>query len=177
MGHSRFNGQLHEQPFLSDISALLLAVTLLAETSDKWFKMMEELTQSLLTFRENGKWMESRAEDFLPVEAAWFDHPTPSGVSLAEMALTRAAILSGNDLPPTEYRTTLDVRLLQPQCPDPQRIVPRLHHFKAIALEYHSCPCPSETGNSRNRLLPGDLPVNTFGVFKYKVFEKFAFVR
>ncbi len=103
LGHSRFNGHLTEQSFLSDIAALLLAVTLLAETSDKWFKSMVKLTQPLLTFRENGKWMESRAEDFLTVEAIWFDHPTPSGVSLAEMALTRTAILSGNDPPPTEY--------------------------------------------------------------------------
>jgi uncharacterized protein YyaL (SSP411 family) len=103
LGHSRFNGKLRDQPFLTDISALLLAVTLLAETGEKWFRIMEELAQSLLTFRENGKWVESRAEDFHPVEAAWFDHPTPSGVSLAEMALTRAAILNGNDLTPTEY--------------------------------------------------------------------------
>ncbi len=64
---------------------------------------MEELTKSLLTFRENRQWVESRAEDFMPVGTSWFDHPTPSGVSLAEMVLTRAAILTGNDLPPTEY--------------------------------------------------------------------------
>lgn len=103
LGHSLFKGKRHDQPFLSDISSLLLAITLLAETSDKWFKTMEELTQVLLTFREEGKWVESRADDFRPVGASWFDHPTPSGVSLAEMALTRSAILSGNDLPPTEY--------------------------------------------------------------------------
>jgi len=103
LGHSLFNGHMNDHNFLTDIAALLLAVSLLAETNDRWFHIMEELTISLLTFRENGKWVESRAEDFMPVGASWFDHPTPSGVSLAEMVLTRAAILTGNDLPPMEY--------------------------------------------------------------------------
>lgn len=103
LGHSAFRGEIQRHAFLTDTAALLLAVTLLAETRDGWDKVTEELTDALLTFREEGRWMEARSEDFRPVEAAWFDHPTPSGVSLAEMALTRTAILRGNDYPPAPY--------------------------------------------------------------------------
>jgi hypothetical protein len=43
-------------------------------------------------------------EDFQLVYASWLDHPIPSTVSLAESGLTRAALLSGVDLPLKQYR-------------------------------------------------------------------------
>ena len=50
------------------------------------------------SFNEGERWTESRAEDFQTVYASWFDHPVPSGVSLAEIGLTRVALLSGKNV-------------------------------------------------------------------------------
>jgi len=63
--------------------------------------MFKEYVES---FRENSKWIESYASDFQKVYASRFDHPFPSTVSLAEMGLSRAAILSGTDISLKEYR-------------------------------------------------------------------------
>ncbi|MCK7539405.1 MAG: hypothetical protein MZV63_55120 [Marinilabiliales bacterium] len=44
------------------------------------------------------------ADDFQKIYASWFDHPVPSAVSLAEMALTRVALLTGGDVAPAVFR-------------------------------------------------------------------------
>ena len=49
------------------------------------------------------RWIESNASDFQPVFAAWFDHPVPSGVSMAEFGLTRVALLTGKEVHFKEY--------------------------------------------------------------------------
>ncbi len=103
LGHSYRNGILQKQGFLSDAAALLTALTLLYENNEVWIKPMRELTAYVGSFRKNGRWIESDASDFQPVFASWFDHPVPSGVSLAEFALSRVALLSGIDTGFREY--------------------------------------------------------------------------
>jgi len=59
---------------------------------------MTSMAEYVRSFREEGKWVESDADDFMKIYASWFDHPVPSAVSLAETALTRAALLTGGNV-------------------------------------------------------------------------------
>ncbi len=104
LGHSYYNGFLQTQGFLFDAAALLTAVSMLHECEAKWEKMVIELSVYVESFRENDSWIESRADDFPVVYASWFDHPVPSSVSLAEMGLIRAAILTGKEYSSKQYR-------------------------------------------------------------------------
>jgi uncharacterized protein YyaL (SSP411 family) len=104
LSHSLYNNNVQKQQFLSDAAALLTALTFLCESDRSWEDMMKIISNYVLSFKEDDKWIESDAEDFQKVYASWFDHPFPSGVSLAEMGLARAAILTGEDIPGAEYR-------------------------------------------------------------------------
>ena len=103
LAHSLYNNTLQKQAFLTDAATLFTAVTMLYEGDQAWLPVMNELEPYLLSFREGDAWIESRSGDFRPVHASWFDHPVPSGVSLAEMGLIRAAVLRGQDIPTKEY--------------------------------------------------------------------------
>ncbi len=98
LAHSYFDGVLQRQGFLSDAAALLLAITMLYETDESWGETMTSMAEYVRSFRKNDKWVESDADDFMKIYASWFDHPVPSAVSLAEMALTRVALLTGGDV-------------------------------------------------------------------------------
>jgi uncharacterized protein YyaL (SSP411 family) len=104
LSHSYYNHILQEQSFLFDAGAILTAMSMLAENDKSWFEMMTIMAQYVETFREDGKWIESRANDFQTVYASWFDHPVPSSISLAEMGLARAAVLTGEEIINADYR-------------------------------------------------------------------------
>ena len=104
LAHSYYRGQLQKNAFLSDAAALFTAVTMLYEENPVWKPEMEIFEKYLLSFKEGEDWIESRAEDFMTINASWFDHPVPSGVSLAEFGLARADLLKGEDIPGKEYR-------------------------------------------------------------------------
>lgn len=107
LGHSFFQGLLQKQSFLSDAGAMLTAITMLYENNEKWGEMMRTMTTYVESFRKDGKWIESEEDDFRAIQASWFDHPVPSGVSLAEYGLTRAVLLAGNEVRPVPYRHPL----------------------------------------------------------------------
>jgi hypothetical protein len=65
---------------------------------------MNEMSDYVKSFKVEGNWIESDAEDFQKVFASWFDHPVPSSVSLAETSLTRVALLTGREVTPATYR-------------------------------------------------------------------------
>jgi uncharacterized protein YyaL (SSP411 family) len=104
LGHSYFNGVLQKQSFLFDSAALLTAISMLCENDNSWSNLMTEMTHCVEKFKEDGKWIESYPEDFQNVYASWLDHPVPSSVSLAEMGLTRAALLSGEETEVKKFR-------------------------------------------------------------------------
>lgn len=106
LAHSCFDGVLQRQSFLSDAASLLLAITMLYETDESWGETMTSMAEYVSTFREEGKWIESDADDFMKIYASWFDHPVPSAVSLAETALTRVALLTEGDVTPAVFRRT-----------------------------------------------------------------------
>jgi uncharacterized protein len=102
--HSMSNGLVQEQSFLFDSAASLTAITMLFENDDSWRELMVDMKAFVETFREAGQWKESSESDFQTVFASWSDHPIPSSVSLAEMGITRTALLSGEELHFKNYR-------------------------------------------------------------------------
>jgi uncharacterized protein YyaL (SSP411 family) len=103
LGHSYFNGILQKQSFLSDVAAMLTALTMLCESDETHKTLMNEFTAYVESFNEDGKWVESHGDDFQKIFASWFDHPVPSGSALAEFGLTRSLILNGRDTSFREY--------------------------------------------------------------------------
>jgi uncharacterized protein YyaL (SSP411 family) len=97
LSHSMFKGQLQQQYFLFDAAALFTAVTFLYEEDRSWEGFMDELQLYVYNFREEENWIESRISDFPMVNATWFDHPLPSGVSMAELGLARYSLLKGRE--------------------------------------------------------------------------------
>jgi len=105
LAHSCYEGVIQRQGFLSDAAAMLLAITMLYESDTSWGEIMNTMTDYVRSFRDSeNHWVESDADDFQKINASWFDHPVPSAVSLAETALTRAALLTGADVTPAVYR-------------------------------------------------------------------------
>lgn len=95
LAHALAAGELQRQGFLSDAAPLLLAVTLLCEADAGLSTVMKDLAGLVSSLRRGDRWIESQAADFQEVEASWFDHPIPSPVALAKLALARAAVLAG----------------------------------------------------------------------------------
>jgi len=94
LGHALYGQEKQTQSFLSDVAALLLSISLLAEADpDRWLADVATFARVVRGFAGPEGWLESLATDFQTVPAAWFDSPTPSPVSLAEYALTLAAYL------------------------------------------------------------------------------------
>jgi uncharacterized protein len=107
LAHSLANGTIQKQGFLTDASALLLALTMLREADDRWTAILNDMARYVASFREGERWIESSHGDFQTVHASGFDHPVPSAVSLATMGLTRAALLVGAAVEPIRYRSPL----------------------------------------------------------------------
>lgn len=104
LGHSYYNGAKQNQSFLFDAAALLTAISMTYENDASWNTLMTTMAAYVESFRDGEKWVVSRAADFKPVFASWFDHPVPSSVSLAEMGLTRVALITGKEKKSKSYR-------------------------------------------------------------------------
>jgi uncharacterized protein YyaL (SSP411 family) len=104
LGHSYYNGAKQNQSFLFDAAALLTAISMTYENDASWNTLMTTMAAYVESFRDGEKWVESRTADFKPVFASWFDHPVPSSVSLAEMGLTRVALITGKEKKSKSYR-------------------------------------------------------------------------
>ena len=87
------DGKAHGNAVLEDYAALLLFATYIHEESGGKEALIRSLTDGIERFRVRGHLFESRGRDFLDVEASAFDHPTPSSVSLTELALARASAI------------------------------------------------------------------------------------
>ena len=97
--HSSVHGVPQEGEFLEDYAALLLFGSMLNEDAESHERPTVSdatllwLYQKVLTFRtpntsgEGVQWLNAHNSDFRAVEAQGFDSPTPSPLSLAEMAL------------------------------------------------------------------------------------------
>jgi hypothetical protein len=102
--HSFYKGRYQKLGFLFDAAAVLTGISMLYENDKSWEDLMNTMTLYVQSFKDGDKWRESWAEDFHAVYASWSDHPIPSSVSLAEMGLTRVALLTGKETHLREYR-------------------------------------------------------------------------
>jgi uncharacterized protein len=135
LAHALAYGAVQRQSFLSDAAALLLAVTMLRENDDEWAGAMNALVAWTTTFRQNGRWLEASLVDFKPVVASVFDHPAPSAVSLAEMALARARFLNGEEVGKLEYLRPLQSDFFNIAAMIGQGLFHQVHSRAAIAWE------------------------------------------
>jgi len=104
LAHSLSNGIIQKQNFLFDGACMLIAITMLDENDKSWHIPMRVMSEYVKSFQEGKKWVESRSEDFQTIYASWLDHPIPSSASLAEMGLTRVALLNGKVFCAEVYR-------------------------------------------------------------------------
>lgn len=102
--HSYYKDQFQDLNFLFDAAALLTSISMLYEDDKSWGNLMNSMTSYLESFKEGSRWKESSASDFQTVYASWSDHPMPSSVSLAEMALIRIGLLTGKEPENSDYR-------------------------------------------------------------------------
>jgi len=116
LGHSFCEGGKQAQSFLFDAAALLTAVSLLYEDDMLWETILHKLVDYVESFKEGEKWMESRADDFPPVFASWFDHPVPSSISLAEMGLVRTALFAGKEVPAKAFLASYSADFFNVTC-------------------------------------------------------------
>lgn len=73
---------------------------------------MLKMTRYLRSFNKGGKWIESESVYFQTVDASLFGHPVPSSLSLAEMGLTLAVLLSSEDTKSVDYRRPFSQNLI-----------------------------------------------------------------
>lgn len=88
-------GKEHGTGSLEDYAAMLLFATYVHEELDGADTRLTGLAERVEEFRSSGRWFERKDWDFLDVQADSFDHPTPSSVAMAELALARTAALLG----------------------------------------------------------------------------------
>ena len=105
LAHSLYEDKVQKQSFLFDAASLFTLITFICEDDNSWLEKLEVLRKYLNSFHREGVWVESDEDDFIRINASWFDHPVPSGAALAEMGLARAAVLLGEKLPVLQYRS------------------------------------------------------------------------
>ena len=86
LAHTSLNATIQKEEFLEDYAAALILATLIYEETGKHKKAISSLYHKLLTFRDKDGWYQSHNQDFIKIPAPTYDHPTPSAVSLAELA-------------------------------------------------------------------------------------------
>lgn len=92
--HSSLNGQAQQEGFLEDSAAMLLLATYLHEDGVDMPQQIIQLRQRVLEFKTGTRWFTNLpTPDFPRTPAEEYDHPTPSPVSLATMALQRANLI------------------------------------------------------------------------------------
>ena len=106
LSHSSYEGKLQPGEFLEDYAAMLLFATYLYEETGEYKDLLETWTNRVRLFKPD-HWIESKTNDFRLIPAKSDDHPTPSSVSLAEMALLRSSLFRGKTCLPVQYRQPL----------------------------------------------------------------------
>ena len=92
-------GKLTGGRYLEDHASLLLFLTYLQEEHGSCLDEMNDMADSVLQFRRDDVWIESFDNELGNIEARYFDHPLPSSVGLAELALNRVNVLAGGEYP------------------------------------------------------------------------------
>ncbi len=101
--HSSFNSIRQNEEFLEDYASVLLFLTYLFKETNRYGDEMNRIYEKLKQYKGPDGWNESRNEDFLKVPAEAFDNPTPSSISMAELAILRTDFLNNRKISPKEY--------------------------------------------------------------------------
>ncbi|MFW5693699.1 MAG: thioredoxin domain-containing protein [Alkalispirochaeta sp.] len=110
---SSLGSHRNNNEFLEDYAAVLLLQTYLLEDTetapdrDLLREEMQRSRQAIEQFQGENGWTISRVTDLPPIPADDFDSPTPSPISLKEMALQRSALLSGEVISPPALRAEM----------------------------------------------------------------------
>lgn len=111
--HSSIENKFQAEEFLEDYASMLLFVTYLHEETNKYSDDLKLFSGLIEKFRKNKIWIEAENDDFMEIEAKYFDYPTPSSISMAEMAIMRKKILFGEDYMTNElYKELLNFDFL-----------------------------------------------------------------
>ena len=105
LAHSFYEDNIQKQSFLFDAATLFTLITFICEDDNSWLEKLKVLRKYLYSFLREGNWVESDENDFIRINASWFDHPVPSGAAIAEMGLARAAVLLDEKLPVLQFRS------------------------------------------------------------------------
>jgi uncharacterized protein YyaL (SSP411 family) len=106
--HSMLNGELSNKGFLEDYASFLLFTTYINEENEFDDDLINLLKDKVESFKIDNIWYESIDSEIGMVPAKEYDHPTPSSVSLAEMAILRASIILGLDYKELTYKDSLN---------------------------------------------------------------------
>ena len=77
--------------------------TFIYEDLNKYKDLISEIYSKMKSFNKNNVWHENLNSDFIDVKANTFDHPYPSSVSLAELAVLRSNIILGMEYSSKDY--------------------------------------------------------------------------
>ncbi|TVQ25050.1 MAG: thioredoxin domain-containing protein [Spirochaetaceae bacterium] len=91
--HAVIDGTASRTGFLDDYASFGLLLTVLEEIEPRYGELRRRIIDATASFQRDGQWYGSAQDDFRPVPAERFDQPVPSGLSMADMAFARAAIL------------------------------------------------------------------------------------
>ncbi len=105
--HSSLDNAVQKEEFLQDYSSMLLFITYLHEETNEYEDLLKEFCDKVLEFKKDGNWIESDNEDFIELSADPYDYSVPSSISLAELALLRADILTGKQYSEGEFKAAL----------------------------------------------------------------------
>jgi uncharacterized protein YyaL (SSP411 family) len=102
--HSMLDSKLSGNGFLEDYASFLLFITFLSEETEIEDNLISRFKDKLLDFKINNIWYESINSELGMIPAKDVDHPTPSSISMAEMALLRSRIILGEDYSELQFK-------------------------------------------------------------------------
>ncbi|MBS3117313.1 thioredoxin domain-containing protein [Candidatus Woesearchaeota archaeon] len=105
--HSSLDGEVQQNEFLEDVASLLLFATYIYEETGEHLETIRLLFSRMQKFYDNCLY-EGFSKDFIRVPAKDFDHPTPSSVSLFELASVRTKIILGEEYDKGDYLQPLE---------------------------------------------------------------------
>ena len=136
---------------------------------------MNVLSRYTAAFREGSRWLEANLDDFRPVAASTFDHPVPSGVSLATLALARAAVLNDTAVEALEYLRPLQSDFYNVAVMIGQGLFHQVHSKDRHRLGAAAGQCHPDARRAGKRLLPGGMQAD--GVLKLRFPDMCAWCR
>ena len=101
--HSSLNGKTQSGKFLEDYASFLLFATYIFEETGKHKEAVGDFIEKVEEFKV-GNWIESDSSDFKKIAASDIDQPTPSSISLANLAILRAKILTNQEYETINYK-------------------------------------------------------------------------